>query len=405
MFGLSHLFRSQKTAVIAAEETRSLADPESWLLDIFGATPTASGATVNPTTAMRCTPVRACVEAICEALGSLPADTYEISASGARNESSHPVAALVGGYANEWTSSSLFIEQLTRDALLWGNGFAFINRVTGKPRELIRLTPSAVTVKLDPVTGEPVYAMADTAGSARPIVRQNILHIPAPSIDGVCGQSPVTACKEAIGIAMTMEAHAARLFGRGARPSGLLKFPRKLGDSTAKKIAASWKAANAGENSGGTAVLEEGGDFQPLAFNSVDSQFEQLWARAVIAISQIYRVPPHLIFELGRATWGNAAEMGASFLRFTLSRWMKIWEDELRLKLFSPEERDRYCIEFNTDELLRADLAARADAYQKLISSRVLSPNEARTLEGYAPYTGGDTYENPNVTAGSPKHA
>src|SRR5262245_46936412 len=146
MLGLSHFFRASRTTAIAADETRSLADPESWLLDVFGATPTVSGATVTPTVAMRCTAVRACVGAICETLATLPLDTYEIAASGARNESSHPAAKLIRHYANDWTPSALLIEQLTRDALLWGNGFAFINRVSGEPRELIRLTPSAVTV-------------------------------------------------------------------------------------------------------------------------------------------------------------------------------------------------------------------------------------------------------------------
>ena len=33
-----------------------------------------------------------------------------------------------------------------------------------------------------------------------------------------------------------MERHAARLFGRGGRPSGLLKFPQRLGAETAKRI-------------------------------------------------------------------------------------------------------------------------------------------------------------------------
>jgi len=368
------------------------------MLGIFGSTPALSGVTVTPANAMRCTTVRAAVGAISEATGCLPLHIYERGPDGARSRAtSHPAYVLLHDEANPWTTASAFREQITRDALLHGNGYAFINRVNGEPRELIRLKPEAVTVELDPITSEPRYRLSEANGN-RILDRRDVFHIAAPSIDGVKGQSPVTACKEAIGLALTMEAHAARLFGRGARPSGILRFPSKLDKDTAARLKASWQAATSGENSGGTAVLEEDGQFQPLAFNSVDSQFLELWQHSVNEICRVFRVPPHLVFELGRATWGNAAEMGATFLRFTLDRWLKAWQGEVRLKLIAPEDRDTFYAEFLVDDLLRSDLAARADAYGKLIAARVLNPNEARAMENRAPYQGGDEFANPNIT-------
>lgn len=381
-----------------APEARSLADPAPWLLDLFGATPALSGVTVSPVNAMRCTPVRAAVEAISESIGGLPLHVYQRDGEARERATDHPSYALLHDDANEWTPASLFREQLTRDALLWGNGFGFINRTDGQPRELIRLAPSRVSIELDNTTSEPLYRL-----DGQLIDRANVLHIPAPSIDGVSGASPVIQCKEAIGLAMTMEAHAARLFGRGGRPSGLLKFPQRLGAETAKRIRDSWRAAHAGENSGGTAVLEEGGEFQSLTMTSTDAQFLELWTLAIVEIARVYRVPPHMIFELGRATWGNASEMGASFLRFTLDRWIKVWQGEIRLKLIAPQDRQTFYAEFLLDDLLRADLAARAEAYAKLIAARVLNPNEARARENLPPYEGGNEFINPNTTSTPPK--
>lgn len=394
--------RKQAVQAIAADalEQRSLADPAPWLLDLFGAVPSQSGVTVNPATAMRCTPVRAAVEAISESVGGLPLFVYQRDGDARERAPDHPAYALLHDEANDWTPASLFREQLTRDALLWGNGFGFINRADGKPRELIRLAPSAVTVELDRTTSEPIYRLSDGTTN-RVLDRRDVLHIAAPSIDGVKGASPVTECKDAIGLALTMQGHASRLFGRGGRPSGLLKFPQRLGAETAKRIRDSWRAAHAGENSGGTAVLEEGGEFQSLTMTSTDAQFLELWTLAINEIARAFRVPPHLIFELGRATWGNAGEMGAGFLRFTLDRWLKTWQGEIRLKLISPEDRPRFYAEFLTDDLLRTDLAARATAYSQLIAARVLNPNEVRAMENRAPYEGGDQFLNPNTTAGA----
>jgi len=391
----------KEIAAVSVQEQRSLADPTTWELELFGAVTTLSGASVTPATAMRCTPVRACVEGIAETVGGFPVHIYHRDGDARERATDHPAYALLHDQANEWTPSALFVEQLTRDALLHGNGYAFINRGSdGKPRELIRLRPDAMSVEVDTITGEPAYKLSETAGQ-RIISRRDILHIQAPSIDGVKGASPIHQCREAIALAITIQEHAARLFGRGAKPSGVLTHPGKLGAESGKRMLASWRAAHSGENAGGTALLEEGTKFERMALTSVESQTLELWQFTVIEICRVFRVPPHLVFELGRATWGNAGEMGASFLRFTLMRWIKVWEGEIRLKLIDPADRHEFYPEFLVDDLLRADLAARAEAYAKLISARVLNPNEARAMENRAPYPGGEVFANPNTSSSS----
>src|SRR5690606_17186495 len=107
-------------------------------------------------------------------------------------------------------------------------GFAYVNRDRdGKPVELLRLQPSAVTVELDRITSEPRYRLSDGTAQ-RHIDRRDILHIAAPSIDGISGASPVTQCREAIAVNMAIEKPVARLFANQARPSGVLSFARSL---------------------------------------------------------------------------------------------------------------------------------------------------------------------------------
>ena len=55
---------------------------------------------------------------------------------------------------------------------------------------------------------------------------------------------------------------------------------------------------------------------------------------AIEEIARAFRVPPHMLFELGRATWGNSEQMGAEFIALSLMRWIKAWEGEIGLKLF-----------------------------------------------------------------------
>ena len=189
--GVGFFWRKKETTAAEPAETRSLADPAPWLLDLFGAAPALSGVTVSPTTAMRCTPVRAAVEAISESIGGLPLHVYQRNGEARVRATDHPAYALLHDQANDWTPASLFREQITRDALLHGNGYAFINRDRdGKPVELIRIAPTVVTVELDRNTSEPIYRLRD--GTADQLLdRREVLHIAAPSIDGVSGASPV----------------------------------------------------------------------------------------------------------------------------------------------------------------------------------------------------------------------
>lgn len=386
--------RKIETTAEPADEQRSLADPEPWLLELFGVTPSLAGVTVSPSTAMRSPAVRAAVEAISEAIGGLPLHVYQRDGEARHRAPDHPAYALLHDEANDWTPASLFREQLTRDALLYGNGYAYINRRDGQPVELIRLQPSAVSVELDRITAEPIYRLSDGTRQ-RPLDRREVLHIAAPSIDGVSGASPVMQCREAIAVSLAIEKHVARLFANQARPSGVLSFARSLTAEAATKMKASWQAMT---NSGGTAVLDADAKYQALTLTSADAQTLELWQHSINEIARVFRVPPHMIFELGRATWGNAGEMGATFLRFTLDRWLKVWEGEIRLKLIAPEDRATFYPEFLTDALLRADLPARADAYGKLIASRVLNPNEARARENLPPYEGDNEFANPHIT-------
>src|SRR5690606_20683271 len=162
-------------------------------------------------------------EAISEAIGGLPLHIYQRDGEARTRAPEHPAYVLLHDEANEWTPATGFREQLTRDALLHGNGYAYINRRDNRPVELIRLQPSAVSVELDRITSEPVYRLSDGTHQ-RPLDRREVLHIAAPSIDGVSGASPVTQCREAIAVNIAIERHVARLFANQARPSGVLSF-------------------------------------------------------------------------------------------------------------------------------------------------------------------------------------
>jgi HK97 family phage portal protein len=304
----------------------------------------------------------------------------------------HPAAAVLR-QPNSWTVGSFeLIRQLTADALIRNEGgLATVTRAPGNadPLEIIRWQRGTLQVDLVQPNGEPVYRMNGTI-----IDGGNVVHV-----RNALDRSGVSLAREAIGVAIILAKHAGGLFGKAARPGGVLSTPKPLGDEGVKRMVAGWRASMDGaDNAGKTAVLWDGATWQQLTMSSVDAQFAETWGFMIIEIARAFNLPPSMIGDLSRATWSNSEQMGAQFLVLCLEPWLQAIEAGFNRALFTPEDRDRFRVRIRRDDLTRADLGARADAYSSLIASRVVNPNTVRQWEGLPPYDGGDEYANPNIT-------
>ncbi|MFH3481636.1 phage portal protein [Xanthobacter variabilis] len=370
-------------------ERKSLATPDVALLALLGAGgPTAAGVNVGPSSALTVPAVACAVRAISEAPATLDVKVMR----GTEEVSDHSVAGLLRGDVNDWTSAFDFLRDLVAQALIYDQGgLAWVNRVGVRPVEILHYAPGNLTAEYDPHgTGEPTYRL-----QGQLLASGSVIHLRSPF-----GRAPVSLARESIGLALTLDAHAARLFGNGARPSGVLSLKERATPEAVKRIKESWQLAHGGGKSGGTAIVEGGAEYAPLTMTSVDAQFIELRQGVILDIARAFRVPPQMLFDLSRATWSNAEQMGREFLTYTLEPWLRALEGALRRALFTPEERAAGLrIIFDRDDLTRADIGARATAYSSLIASRVLNPNEARGWEGLPPYAGGDAFANPNTGA------
>ncbi|TPJ56751.1 phage portal protein [Mesorhizobium sp. B2-6-7] len=371
-------------------EQKSLAAPDEELLAILGASVTGTAA-VPASVALTVPAVAAAVRAISEAAATLCVKVQRKDGDAWVDDEEHPAWPLLNGDACPWDSGFSLIRDLVAEALIYDTGgLAWVNRVDGKPVEIIRYNHSVISVQRDANTNEPSYRL-----SGNVVPSGDVIHLTAPF-----AKSPLNMASEAIGTAYQMEKHAAKLFTNGARPAGVLEFPTgvKLGDEALKKVKAGWQAAFGGSGNGsGTAVTWDGAAWKPLTFSSVDSQFLELRKFQNLEICRAFRVPPQMVFELDRATWSNSEQMGKEFLTYCLEPWLRALEAALMRALIAPGDRKSFRIWFERDDLTQADLGARATAYSSLVSVRIYSPNELRAWDGAPPYAGGDKYENPNT--------
>jgi HK97 family phage portal protein len=392
-------------ALLGIGERRDGTLKDPWTALLLGVTPTAAGVSVSPETAMRCAPVFACVRVIAETIAQLPLHLYErLPNDGRKRATDHPLYLLLAEAANDWTPASEFRLVMQTNFMLHGNAYAYVGRSGDVVSELIPLDPRTVAVEPDQRTMVPRYIVTDVAGGRRNYDRREILHLRGVGSNLYQGDSPVMRAREAIALSIVLEQHGAGLFGRGARPAGVLKAPKPIGPEALVRLRESFERMfQGGLNAGKTAILEDGMDFTALQLSSVDAQFLEMRKFQLQEIARVFRVPLSLINDLDRITYNNAESLGQQFLTFCLLPILKLWRDAISISLLTPAERRTYYADFLVDDLARADLAARFTAYSQAINAGIFNPNEIRQMENRGPYAGGETFMRPVNTAPAPK--
>ena len=386
---------------LTARRAKNALAGSGWRFNLGGS---IAGKTVTERTAMQMTAVYACVRILAESIAGLPLHLYRYRDQGKEKALDHPLYTLLHDEPNPEMTSFVFREALMCHLLLWGNAYAqVIRNGKGQVTALYPLLPSRMTVDRDE-RGQLFYRYQrgsdETAGGkaskAETVILHpsDVLHIPGLGFDGLVGYSPIAMSKNAIGLAMAAEEYGSKFFANGAAPSGVLETPTLIKDIT--KLRDSWNEAYGGShNAGKVAILEQGVTFKPISMSPQDSQLLETRKYQLDEIARIFRIPPHMIGDLEKATFSNIENQSLDFVKYTLGPWVSRWEQSLTRALLLPTEKGKMFIRFNVDGLLRGDYKSRMEGYAIGRQNGWMSANDIRELENLdmiPAEAGGDLY-------------
>ena len=350
----------------------------------------SAGKPVNERTAMQMTAVYAAVRILAEGVASLPLQVYRRGENGDRSKAEDlNLFYLLHDKPNPEMTSFIFREALMCHLLLFGNAYAQVLRNgRGEVAALYPLLPNKMSVERDE-KGQLFYRYIRNdsepptmEGNAVILMPGDVLHIPGLGFDGLVGYSPISMTKNAIGLALAAEEYGSRFFANGAAPAGMLEHPGVIRDVS--KLRESWNETFGGSrNAGKVAILEEGLHFNPISMSPQDSQLLETRQYQLTEIARIFRIPPHLLGDLSKATFSNIEEQSLEFVKYTLTPWICRWESSLTDALLSREEQRKYEIRFNVEGLLRGDYKSRMEGYAVGINNGFMCPNDVRRLEGF----------------------
>lgn len=382
-------FNKQAVAVEEKAAPSGTAVPDEWLMELFGAS--AGAMSVSPAQALSVPAVANAVKVISESVATAALTVKRRVGDQEVDVPDFPALRLLTGSANEWTSGyelirDLVSQSLTRDA----GGMAWINRVQGRPAEVIRYDAGGITVEYSPKgTGEPTYRIG-----GKKVRSADIIHVRGPF-----DRCPLSLARDAISAAKQMELYVRHFWGNSARPGGVITTSSKIGEVAVGKMLAGWKAAFGGsENAGRTAVLYDGATWNQMTMTSVDGQLLELRSFQLSEVARAFGIPQHMLGVLDRATWGNYSQAAREYLTSTVLPWMRALEAALNRTLLTDAERGDYRFCFDLDDFSQGDLGERATALSTLATSRFITTNEGRDWLGL-PSRGaeGDVLANPAI--------
>ena len=394
---------AQRALVWLAQRAGFKPDTANWWRSTFGGVETKSGPKVSEDSALTLGSVYACVRVLSDSIAQLPFVLYERTGERSkRKATSHPLFTLLHDGPNPEITSFELREFMMANLLLRGNALAQVERDrSGRVVSLWPLRWDQVEVRR--VEGELVFIW--TAPGLAPVLirRQDAWHVRGLSLDGITGMSPIAFHREVIGMGLAMQEFGARLFSNGATVRGVLEHPKSLTQEAASRLRTQWDEMHGGLSAAHkTAVLEEGMKYQKISIDPNDAQYLESRKFNRAEIASIFRVPPHKIADLDRATFSNIEHQGIEFVTDTVLPWARRFEQSAWRDLLLERERGSLYTKLVVDAFLRGDTQARYAAYQSGIAAGWLVRNEAREKEDLDPIDGLDEPLTPlNMAAGT----
>ncbi len=331
----------------------------------------------------------ACVRNIAEDVAKLPFRLMRPRAGGGRDPiTKHWLYALLAVRPNDWQTPFEWREMVMGHLQLRGNAYNLIeDDGQGGIAALVPRHPDRMRMELLD-NGSFRYRYTDQFGNQVIYRRDQIWHLRGFGGDGFMGYSVIETHRQHLGEALSAQEFAARFFENDAKPSGgWIEYPGKFADKDKRSaFRDSWQEAQRGANRGKVAVLENGMKFHEIGMTNRDSQYLETRAAGAVATCAIFRMPPHKVGILDRATFSNIEQQNIEYAVDTVCSHTSRICSSLRTLL--GDEDAELEPEFDYRMLMRGDAKSRADAASVLINCGAITRNEARDDEGRNPLPG-----------------
>lgn len=277
-------------------------------------------------------------------------------------EIEHPVQKVLSD-PNDRQTSFDFIYAIVDDLCAEGDFFA--RKIYSQFGELIglkRIEPETVAVEeLQDETKR--FRFTDRFGVEHILLEEEVWHIPLPPLrHNIVGTSPILVDgKEAVAVAIALQRYSNILFTNDATPPYALSMDSNFKDEGSRKnMMSAIRKWMTGKNRHIPGILEYGMKPHRMGLTAEEAQFLETRKELWLDLARLWRIPPHKVGLMDKATFSNIEHQSLEFVMDTLRPVLELIERSVNKFLIDDPS---FYFEFNVASLLRGDIAARYNAY------------------------------------------
>ena len=358
-----------------------------------------SGTNVNSESMLRLSAAYSSIRNISEDIGKIPFSIYDKEGTYDNIEqTNHAAYKLLRFESSPGIPSYVLKASLIASALSKGDGFAYIRKdKKGIPNALFYIPYENVEILISEKTNEIIYRISGTNKNAIYVKSGDyksteMIHVRGLSLDGVRGVSVISYGANSLGLAISAQNMASKVYKNGSNIGGFLQTDNVLKPEQIKNLQNSFNASTSGnDNAYKWKLLDAGIKANPIDLKIEDTQLLETRQFSIADVARWFRMPLHKIQDMSGATFSNIEQQNIVYATDTLNPWVSKLEDEFLIKLCTEKEiASGYFVRGNLGEILRGDTAARTQYYKEMTYIGAISTNEVRSGEMLNSVNGGE---------------
>ena len=302
-------------------------------------------------------------------------------------------------YPNDHQDGSEFKKNLVLHYEAQGNSYVYKDESRGM---MFLIDPDQVKVSADSRGGAIYKLQTSLFGIPEKTLEPRLIcHLKDIETNGLVGESRYSKSSDLVRIAISLDRFANYLLDRGIAVDLLYKLPAEMPtkdklyiEQLKSNIRSQFQAmVESGPDKSSVLILEGGAEVQRLEPTKVtDAELNKLNELVANRIAALSKVPPNMIG--GATTFNNTAQNNVQFFKDAIMPIIHVIEQKMTHKMFmqvsrnEPNERQsreigQFCIKFDYEDHLKGDRTQQISNTTRLVTTGVLTPNEARLELGF----------------------
>lgn len=348
------------------KETRS---DDEVLADFISGLSPLSGKVVSKKDALSIPVVAQSVNWISSVVASLPIKMYRKTEKGFIEVYDDYRLPLLNDYSGNCMTANDLKRQVISDLLLDGNGYAYISKRGNKITKL-SYVPTTKLTYTESVNS--IDKILNVWVDGKPVQDYNVFRVVNNTKNGISGIGFVSDCQDLLGTILSSLKYEHTSISSGVR-RGFLKSKTKLDSEKLSELKQAWRKLTSPEQSD-VLVLNAGIEFEDASSTATESQLSQNKTINIQQVLSYFGLPTNFLEGANSDSYLTAVRIAilpiVSQLTTALNNYLLLESEKGTLKF-----------DIDTNDVLRINSNERFDAYQKGLSSGILTIDEVRRME------------------------